>query len=142
MTIMLENGNILGVQIELDDPDSFLKVKETLTRIGIPSLRTKTLYQSCHVLHKRGNYYIMHFKEMFALDGKKTDLSDDDLKRRNLVASLLQDWGLLKIKNGYSTDNKAKISSVKVIPFSEKNEWQLEAKYSVGGKVKKNSSAA
>jgi hypothetical protein len=139
MTIIQENGNILGVQIELDDPDAFLKVKETLTRIGIPSLRTKTLYQSVHILHKRGNYYLMHFKEMFALDGKSSDISEDDVKRRNLIASLLQDWGLLKVKS--TLGERAKISTVKVIPFSEKNDWQLEAKYSVGGRSKKNLSA-
>lgn len=135
MTIIQENGNVLGVQIELDDPDAFLKVKETLTRIGIPSLRTKTLYQSVHILHKRGNYYLMHFKEMFSLDGKATDISEDDIKRRNLIVSLLEDWGLLKIKS--PVGEKAKIGSIKVIPFSEKSGWQLEAKYSVGSKLKR-----
>jgi len=139
MTILLDNGTVLGVQVELEDPDAFLKVKETLTRIGIPSLRTKTLFQSVHILHKRGNYYIMHFKEMFALDGKLSNMTDDDVKRRNLITSLLEEWGLLKVK--IALTDKAKIGSIKVIPFSEKNDWQLEAKYSVGGKIKKHSDA-
>src|SRR3990170_865665 len=119
MTIM-QNGVTLGVQIDLEDPDAFLKIKETLTRIGIPSLRSKTLFQSVHILHKRGNYYLMHFKELFALDGKLTNLNEDDVKRRNLIASLMEDWGLLRVREPEAIkENKAKISSIKVIPFSE-----------------------
>jgi hypothetical protein len=112
--------------------DSFLKIRETLTRIGVASRKEKNLYQSCHILHKRGNYAILHFKELFALDGKSTNLDSDDLARRNRIALLLDEWGLLKITN--PVENVAPLNYIKIIKHPEKHEWNLVAKYSVGKK--------
>ena len=112
--------------------DSFLKVKETLTRIGVASRKEKTLFQSCHILHKQGKYYIVHFKELFALDGKQTNLSENDIARRNTISNLLKDWGLISIMGDAS--NVAPLSQIKVLSFREKNEWTLETKYNIGKK--------
>ncbi len=125
----------IGIEIEIEKPDSFLLIKESLTRIGIPSNKNKTLYQTAHILHKRGKYYICHFKELFTLDGKPSDISEDDLERRNLIASLLQDWKLLKIIDVLG--NKSDINSVKILSFKEKDHWQLVSKYTLGDRRKK-----
>lgn len=122
-----------GVEIELNDEQNFLKIKETLTRIGIASKKDKTLYQSCHILHKRGKYYIIHFLELFRLDGKQSNISSDDIGRRNRIAQLLEDWGLCEILEEID-DNISPVSSVKIIPFKSKKEWNLVEKYSVGKK--------
>ena len=123
------------VQVSLKESDDFLKVKETLTRIGVASKKNNTLYQSCHILHKQGKYYIVHFKELFALDGKPTDINQDDLSRRN-TSSLLQEWGLVKIVNVEVTQPADSLSSIKIIPFSQKKDWNLVAKYNIGKKIK------
>lgn len=124
-----------GVRISLKDPESFLLVKETLTRIGVISNRTKTLYQSTHILHKQGEYYICHFKELFALDGKSTNISNEDYGRRNLIAKLLQDWGLVKVEDPTMLiDTLAPLSSVKILNFRDKNDWTLCSKYTIGNK--------
>lgn len=124
------------VQVSLKESDDFLKVKETLTRIGVASKKNNTLYQSCHILHKQGKYYIVHFKELFALDGKPTDINEDDLSRRNTIALLLQEWGLVKIENEQVTQPADSLSSIKIIPFSQKKDWNLVAKYNIGKKIK------
>ncbi len=128
---MSEELNV-GVSVTLSTPDDFLKCKETLSRIGVANVRDMKLFQSCHILHKKGKYYITHFKELFVLDGKPADITDDDIKRRNLIASLLSDWGLVKIENPTSVADKASISSVKIISHGEKSKWTLVAKYTVG----------
>ena len=120
------------LEVGLKEPDDFLKVRETLSRIGVASRKERKLYQSCHILHKQGRYYIVHFKELFALDGKKTNLSENDIARRNTIANLLKDWGLINII-GEVTD-VAPLSQIKVLSFSEKNEWTLENKYNIGKK--------
>ena len=120
------------LEIGLKEPDDFLKVRETLSRIGVASRKERKLYQSCHILHKQGRYYIVHFKELFALDGKKTNLSENDIARRNTIAILLKDWGLINIL-GEVTD-VAPLSQIKVLSFNEKNEWTLETKYNIGKK--------
>ena len=122
----------------LVEPDDFLKVRETLTRIGVASKKDKTLYQSCHILHKQGKYYIVHFKELFALDGKPTDLTENDLSRRNAIAKLLQDWGLITVvtPKQIETPTPIFISQIKIISHKEKNEWQLVPKYNIGSKKK------
>jgi hypothetical protein len=122
------------VEVKLKKEDDFLKIKETLTRIGVASERTKTLYQSCHILHKRGRYYITHFKEMFALDGKPTSLDVEDIQRRNTIIKLLSDWGLLTIVDPTQITDQAPMRLVKVIPHKEKDQWQLVAKYRIGKK--------
>jgi len=126
------------VEVTLVETDDFLKVRETLTRIGVASKKDKTLYQSCHILHKQGKYYIVHFKELFALDGKPTDLTENDLSRRNAIAKLLQDWGLIKvvIATQIETPVPIFISQIKIISHKEKNEWQLVPKYNIGSKKK------
>jgi len=126
------------VEVTLVEADDFLKVRETLTRIGVASKKDKTLYQSCHILHKQGKYYIVHFKELFALDGKPTDLTENDLSRRNAIAKLLQDWGLIKvvIPTQIETPVPIFISQIKIISHKEKNEWQLVPKYNIGSKKK------
>lgn len=128
--------NGYGILITLKEHDDFLKVKETLTRIGIASKQDKILYQSCHILHKQGQYAIMHFKELFALDHKPTDISESDLARRNTIANLLHDWGLLTLIDTDSTNHPAPIfmSQLKIISHKEKNEWQLIPKYAIGKK--------
>jgi len=123
------------VQINLNEDQDFLKIKETLTRIGIASRKEKKLWQSCHVLHKRGNYYIVHFKELFALDGKKTDFTDDDLARRNTIANLLSEWNLYSIVNPQLCETpRVPLSYIKILPFKEKDQWQLCSKYTIGRK--------
>lgn len=123
------------VEVKIAEEQDFLKIKETLTRIGVASRKDKKLYQSCHILHKQGKYYIVHFKELFALDGKATDFSDDDKGRRNTIATLLEDWDLIKIVDPAMTDNpKAPMSQIKILPHKEKNEWELVAKYNIGRK--------
>lgn len=122
------------LEIELVEPDDFLKVRETLTRIGVASRKDKILYQSCHILHKQGRYFIVHFKELFALDGKQADITDNDLERRNSIAKLLSDWGLIKILNTEVIFRQAPLSQIKIIPYKEKDEWDLQAKYNIGKK--------
>ena len=119
------------LEVTLAEPDNFLKVRETLTRIGIASKKDNTLYQSCHILHKQGRYFIVHFKELFALDGKDSNITSGDIERRNAIAALLQDWDLLKIVSATKAENKASLSQIK-----EKNEWNLVAKYNIGKKVR------
>jgi len=123
------------LEVTIKQPDDFLKVRETLTRIGVASRKDKTLYQSCHILHKQGKYYIVHFKELFALDGKKSTLTLNDIQRRNTIALLLQDWSLIDVVKKEATENKAPLSQIKVLPFKEKKEWSLSAKYNIGKKV-------
>lgn len=121
------------VEVELPSQDSFLKVKETLTRIGVASKKDKILYQSCHILHKQGKYYIVHFKELFILDGKANSLSEEDRARRNTIVNLLEEWGLVKtVKPESVQDPVAPLSQVKVLPHKEKDEWTLTAKYTIG----------
>lgn len=122
------------VEIELKSQDDFLKIRETLTRIGVASRKDQTLYQSCHILHKQGRYFIVHFKELFALDGKRADISANDLERRNTIAHLLEDWGLIKIVNPEGCINTAPLSQIKVLSFAEKGEWTLATKYNIGKK--------
>jgi hypothetical protein len=126
------------LEVTIKQPDDFLKVRETLTRIGVASRKDKTLFQSCHILHKQGKYYIVHFKELFALDGKIATLSENDIQRRNTIAILLQDWALVDIVQKEKAENKAPLSQIKVLPFKEKKEWTLSAKYNIGKKITKN----
>ena len=120
------------LEVSLKEPDDFLKIRETLSRIGVASRRERNLYQSCHILHKQGRYYIVHFKELFALDGKDTNLSENDIARRNSIAKLLKDWGLVNIIG--NAENVAPMSQIKIISFKEKNDWILETKYNIGKK--------
>ena len=120
------------LEVELKEPDDFLKIRETLSRIGVASRKEKILYQSCHILHKQGKYYITHFKELFALDGKDTNLSENDIARRNTIAKLLGDWGLVEIKG--NTEPAAPLSQIKIIAFKEKDAWELCTKYNIGKK--------
>ena len=122
------------VEVVLGEPDDFLKVRETLTRIGVASRKEKKIYQSCHILHKQGKYYIVHFKELFALDGKKTNLSLNDVQRRNRIVQLLSDWGLITVVNVDQIADLAPLNQIKVLAFKEKEEWTLESKYNIGRK--------
>jgi len=124
------------VEVTLNEKDDFLKVRETLTRIGVASKKDRILYQSCHILHKQGRYYIVHFKELFALDGKPTDISENDLSRRNAIVKLLADWGLIKIVNKDKAENPPPIflSQIKILSHKEKDEWDLVPKYNIGKK--------
>jgi hypothetical protein len=123
------------IEVSLNEQDDFLKVRETLTRIGVSSRKEKVLYQSCHILHKQGKYYIVHFKELFALDGKSSNISENDIQRRNAIANLLEEWGLVKILNyKLIEDNIAPLHQIKIISFKEKDEWDLIAKYNIGKK--------
>jgi len=122
------------VEVGLKSDDDFLKVRETLTRIGVASRKDKTIYQSCHILHKQGRYYIVHFKELFALDGKPTNFSDNDKARRNTIANLLAEWGLVNLISEDTKDPVASLSQIKVLPYKEKDEWILTAKYNIGKK--------
>ena len=122
------------VEVKLKQPDDFLKVRETLTRIGVASRSEKKLYQSCHILHKQGLYYIVHFKELFLLDGKGSDFSDNDQQRRNRITKLLFDWGLVEIVNEESIEDMCSMSQIKILPHKEKAEWELIPKYSIGSK--------
>ena len=121
-----------GVEIKLPDPDAFLKIKETLTRIGIASKKSNILYQSCHILHKRGRYSILHFKELFALDGKPSSISDDDLARRNTIVKLLEDWKLLSIISNFDEEFQVPLNMIKIISFKDKPNWICESKYTIG----------
>ena len=120
------------LEVGLKEPDDFLKVRETLSRIGVASRKERKLYQSCHILHKQGRYYIVHFKELFALDGKETNLSENDIARRNTVANLLKEWGLVDVLG--NSENVAPLSQIKVLSYREKDEWTLETKYNIGKK--------
>lgn len=123
------------VEVRLGEEDDFLKVRETLTRIGVASRKDKTLYQSCHILHKQGKYYIVHFKELFALDGKPSDFSEEDKGRRNTITKLLSDWGLVVIVDQEKiTELQTPLNQIKILPFKEKNEWSLVTKYNIGRK--------
>jgi len=122
------------IEVGLKEPDDFLKVRETLTRIGVASRKEKKLYQSCHILHKQGRYFIVHFKELFALDGKKANLSLNDVQRRNRIVQLLGDWGLVSINSKESIVDVAPLSQIKVLAYKEKHEWTLESKYNIGKK--------
>jgi hypothetical protein len=122
------------LEVTLQEPDNFLKVRETLTRIGIASRKDRKLYQSCHILHKQGRYYIVHFKELFALDGKESNITSNDVERRNTISGLLQDWGLLKIVEASKAEPKASLSQIKVVSHKEKEEWELVPKYNIGKK--------
>ena len=122
------------VEVVLGEPDDFLKVRETLTRIGVASRKEKKIYQSCHILHKQGKYYIVHFKELFALDGKKTNLSSNDVQRRNRIIQLLSDWGLIEVVTAEKIADVAPLNQIKVLSFKEKNDWTLESKYNIGRK--------
>jgi hypothetical protein len=123
-----------ALEVSLVNQDDFLKVRETLTRIGVASRKDNTIYQSCHILHKQGRYFIVHFKELFALDGKATDLSENDMQRRNTIAHLLEDWGLVQILDADICEDTAPLSQIKVLSFGEKTEWNLVAKYNIGKK--------
>jgi hypothetical protein len=122
------------LEVTLNQPDDFLKVRETLTRFGVASRKDKVLYQSCHILHKQGRYFIVHFKELFALDGKLADLVDNDIQRRNTIAKLLVDWGLVKIIDAFRYNDMAPLSQIKVLSFKEKDDWDLQTKYNLGKK--------
>lgn len=122
------------IEVSLAEPDDFLKVRETLTRIGVASRKEKKLYQSCHILHKQGKYFIVHFKELFALDGKKANLSMNDFQRRNRIVQLLADWGLITVVSDSLVEDIAPLNQIKVISYREKGEWQLETKYNIGKK--------
>ena len=120
------------LEVKLKEPDDFLKIRETLTRIGVASRKERKIYQSCHILHKQGRYFIVHFKELFALDGKQSNISVNDVERRNTISQLLADWGLIELIS--PVDNKAPLTQIKVLPFKEKNDWILEPKYNIGKK--------
>ena len=122
------------IEVKLKQPDDFLKVRETLTRIGVASRSEKKLYQSCHILHKQGRYYIVHFKELFLLDGKHSDFSENDQQRRNRITKLLSDWGLVDVVNDELIEDASSISQIKILPHKEKPEWELIPKYSIGSK--------
>lgn len=123
------------LEVALNEPDDFLKIRETLTRIGVASRKDKKLYQSCHILHKQGRYFIVHFKELFLLDGKKSNLEENDIARRNTIATLMSDWGLLTIEQKSAAQPVAPLRQIKIIPYKEKNEWELCPKYNIGNKV-------
>lgn len=135
----MEENNVIEwapdamLEITLNEPDDFLKVRETLTRIGVASRKDKKLYQSCHILHKQGRYFIVHFKELFMLDGKKSNLEENDLARRNTIATLLSDWGLIEFVKKEEL-NVAPLRQIKIIPFKDKSEWELCPKYNIGNK--------
>ena len=120
------------VEIKLKKSEDFLKIKETLTRMGIPSIKDRKLYQSCHILHKKGKYYIVHFKELFKLDGKNTEIEEEDVQRMNLICSLLEEWELIELVDRSKIEDKLHIKKIKIIPFSKKEEWELIAKYNIG----------
>jgi len=123
------------LEVVLNEPDDFLKVRETLTRIGVASRKDKKLYQSCHILHKQGRYFIVHFKELFLLDGKKSDLEESDIARRNTIAQLMSDWGLITIDSNLKLDPLAPLRQIKIISFKDKDDWELCPKYNIGNKL-------
>ena len=135
---MEKNNNIVEwtpasmLEVTLNEPDDFLKVRETLTRMGVASRKEKKLFQSCHILHKQGRYFIVHFKELFLLDGKKSNLEENDIARRNTIATLISDWGLISIDNKENIKPLAPMRQIKIIPFKEKEEWELCPKYNIG----------
>lgn len=131
---LVEWNSGLMLEVTLSEPDDFLKVKETLTRIGIASKRDNKLYQSCHILHKQGRYFIVHFKELFMLDGKKSNLEEGDVQRRNTIATLLQDWGLVEIQNTEVSLDCAPMRQIKIIGYKDKQNWDLCPKYNIGNK--------
>lgn len=122
------------LEVTLNEPDDFLKVRETLTRIGVASRKDRKLFQSCHILHKQGRYFIVHFKELFLLDGKKSNLEENDVARRNTIATLMSDWGLISIEDKTVAEPLAPMRQIKIIPFKEKNDWELCPKYNIGNK--------
>ncbi len=122
------------LEVTLNEPDDFLKVRETLTRIGVASRKDNKLYQSCHILHKQGRYFIVHFKELFLLDGKKSNLEENDIARRNTIATLMSDWGLITIENKSMSENLAPLRQIKIISFKDKDQWELCPKYNIGNK--------
>ena len=136
----MENNNIIEwtptsmLEVTLNEPDDFLKVRETLTRIGVASRKDNKLYQSCHILHKQGRYFIVHFKELFLLDGKKSNLEENDIARRNTIAQLISDWGLISIDQRTKVEPLAPLRQIKIIPFKEKNKWELCPKYNIGNR--------
>ena len=136
----MEESNVIQwspaemLEITLNEPDDFLKVRETLTRIGVASRKDKKLYQSCHILHKQGRYFIVHFKELFLLDGKKANLDESDIQRRNTIAILMSDWGLVEIGDMSKVANKAPLRLIKILPFKEKDQWELCPKYNIGNR--------
>ncbi len=136
----MEKSNIIEwtpssmLEVTLNEPDDFLKVRETLTRIGVASRKENKLFQSCHILHKQGRYFIVHFKELFLLDGKKSNLEENDVARRNTIAQLMSDWGLITIENTKQLDLLAPMRQIKIIPFKEKDKWELCPKYNIGNK--------
>ena len=138
----MEENNIVEwtpasmLEITLNEPDDFLKVRETLTRIGVASRKDKKLFQSCHILHKQGRYFIVHFKELFLLDGKPSNLLENDIQRRNTISTLLADWGLISIVNPEKAKDIAPLRQIKVIPFKEKSQWELCPKYNIGNTQK------
>ena len=125
------------VEVVLSEPDDFLKVRETLTRIGVASRKEKKIYQSCHILHKQGRYYLVHFKELFALDGKRANLTVNDVQRRNRIVQLLADWGLIEIVNAEKIVDIAQLNKIKVLAYKDKQDWILETKYNIGSKKKR-----
>ena len=129
------------VEVLLNEPDDFLKVRETLTRIGVASRKEKKLYQSCHILHKQGRYYIVHFKELFALDGKHANLTSNDVQRRNRITRLLADWGLISVVKSDSITDIAPLNQIKVLSYKDKGDWELEQKYNIGKKGKTQESS-
>ena len=137
----MEEANIVEwnptdmLEVTLNEPDDFLKVRETLTRIGVASRKDKKLFQSCHILHKQGRYFIVHFKELFMLDGKKANLEETDIQRRNTIATLMSDWGLVEIHDTSKASNCAPLRLIKILPFREKDAWELCPKYNIGNKV-------
>ena len=122
------------LEVTLNEPDDFLKVRETLTRIGVASRKDKKLFQSCHILHKQGRYFIVHFKELFMLDGKKANLEESDIQRRNTIATLMSDWGLVEIQDHGKAANCAPLRLIKILPYKEKDQWELCPKYNIGNK--------
>ena len=131
---LVEGSPASMLEITLSEPDDFLKVRETLTRIGVASRKDKKLFQSCHILHKQGRYFIVHFKELFLLDGKKANLEENDVARRNTITTLMSDWGLVEIQNTEEAKLLAPLRQIKIIPFKEKDQWELCPKYNIGNK--------
>ena len=136
-TNVIEWSPTTMLEVTLNEPDDFLKVRETLTRIGVASRKEKKIYQSCHILHKQGRYYLVHFKELFALDGKHANITVNDVQRRNRIAQLIADWGLITIVDVNKISDIAPLNQIKVLSYKEKNEWTLETKYNIGSKKKK-----
>ena len=133
-TTIVEWSPATMLEVTLNEPDDFLKVRETLTRIGVASRKDKKLFQSCHILHKQGRYFIVHFKELFLLDGKKANLEENDVARRNTITTLMSDWGLVEIQNNEEAKPLAPLRQIKIIPFKEKEQWELCPKYNIGNK--------